>query len=237
MFGREDRAQQGADLYAKVVHKQAGSEALAAEAAKGETSRILAAEDIRYKELLVAKEGDLLAAAQKNMIDFDPAQHVSPPSIAVLAKIDAAIQSVEDPRRYFPVFEKMSLGRQSYILQQLNSASVEHADIYSFTETLLSMLRTSNAYEPLIHGKPQRQFLRIEKPNGPKGRPATAGNEMLASLIVKVINDFDMPKSTSAKIVQEVVTEVLGVVMEGEHLARRRFAPTDGVIKKIVEKL
>ncbi len=242
MFGREGRVQEGADLFADVVRRQAdsdgdGSDLIAANAAIRETSRLLEAEDERYRRLLAATEDDLLDVAKENMIDFDPIQPVASLSTAVLSTIDATIHSLDDPQKYFSFFRDMPLFKQTRVLEKLISASGDHSDIHGFTDTLFNLLRGSLAYEPSVHGKLQREFLRVRKPKRPQGRPANVGNEMLAQLIEKTVTDFKLPKSTAAKIVQEVVPTVLDVVRGPDgKVVRSMFAPTDAAIKKILSK-
>lgn len=237
MFGRDYSVRQGAKIFAEVVGKQEGSELPAANAVIEETSRLLDAEDERFKRLLNADDADLLAAAKLNMIGFDPTRPVASPAVAALLEIDAAIHSIDNPHQYFPYFVEEPLFKQSHVLERLIVASGDHADINTFTEHLFGILRRSRAYVPSVHGKLQQQFRRVRKPICRHGRPATVGNEMLTYLIRKAIHDIGLPKSTAAKIVQEITHTVLCTVWEGQTVVRRQFVPTDAAIKKIVERL
>lgn len=242
-LGRDACVQRNAALFADVVRMQAEtdgdySDLIVADAANREISRLLEIEDKRYKKLLRSTEDDLLEAAKDNMIDFDRTQHVEAPSAAVLSRIDGTIHSVDKPEQYFALFQVMPFFKQTHVLEKLNVASGDHADVHGFTEALLALLRGSQAYEPSVHGKLQREFMRVRKPERPQGRPATIGNEMLIQLIAAITAEFMLPKSAAANVVQEIIPKVLDFVCgPDKKVVRSKFAPTDSAIRNILSKL
>lgn len=243
MFGRETKVQTWVKTFRDVVRDQQSmsngpdADLFSTDASIREATRILDAEDEKFWQLQKATNVQLLDAAKENMKAFDHTARAPSPSVSILAAIDPAIRSPDASEEYFEVFKDKYLHKQTHILAKLIAACGDHADIHDFTRNLLDCLRRSDSYEPSVHGKLQREFLRVEKGNRKKGRPASIGSYILRRLIVQVAHDYQLPKTTAAKIVQEVMRDVLVPVRDaGGETVHYGFIPTDSAIKNILEK-
>ena len=208
------------------------------EAGAREFSRAQKSDDDRLSELKVAPMELVLQAAKGNMKEFDHSRPIEPASTAILIGIDPEISGAENPKEYFAKFSSKTLYQQTSILEKLIAASTSLADVYDFTGTIFDLLRNSPAYEPMVHGKVQRGFLRIKRPPKEKGRPRTCGNDMFLSLVRNVSDAFNISAGTAAKTVQAVMSEVLDYVRGPDGSTKRHaFRPSDSAVKSLLRSM
>lgn len=243
-YGREGQILARASEIERLVRSQhtghlgVDAESLAIEAGAREFSRAQKSDDDRLRELKVAPIELVLQAAKDNMKDFDHSHPIEPASTAILIGIDPEISGADGAKDYFTKFSGKMLYQQTAILEKLIAASISLADVYDFTGTIFDLLRNSPAYEPMVHGKAQRGFLRIERPPKEKGRPRTCGNDMFLSLVRSVSDAFNVSAGAAAKTVQVVMSEVLDYVRGPDGSTKRHaFRPSDSAVKSLLRSM
>lgn len=195
-----------------------------------------AASAVREHFRAVADE-ELRAEAENNLKGFDYTKPAKRPALDTLMGIDPEISSPDTPEEYFTAFRHKYPFQQTSILEKLIAASERDANIYDFTRDLFDCLRESSSLELSVHGKLQKKILRIKRPPVKRGKPVSAGNDLLRHLTNEVEQGFQIPRMTAAKLVRDVMRKVLVLVRDrNREVVRSRFTASDSTIKRIVIK-